>query len=210
MAWKKTQQKERDVVFEKNEVRLLAFAGSCREGSFNKKLVTIAAHGASNVGATVTVVDLKDYSLPVYDTDLESAQGLPDSAVALKNLMNGQDGFLIATPEYNSAITPLLKNMIDWTSRRASDQEPMMASWRGKAVGLMSASPGSLGGLRSLMMTREILANIGVLILPEQRAVSNAGEVFDEQGMLKDDATQKNIEQIGARLVKLIQRLKIV
>jgi chromate reductase, NAD(P)H dehydrogenase (quinone) len=197
------------MVFDRIDVRILAFAGSAREGSLNKKLVKIAAVGASNAGAIVTVIDLKDYPLPLYDADLESKEGMPQPARDLKKLMAERDGFLIATPEYNSAMTPLLKNMIDWCSRSASEDERPLNSWRGKVVGLMSASPGGLGGLRGLMMTRDVLSNLGLLILPEQRAVPQADRAFDDHGQLNDASLQKSIEQIGARTAGLIRRMKM-
>lgn len=196
-------------MFERIEVKILAFSGSSREGSLNKKLVNIASLGASNVGAAVTMLDLKDYPLPLFDADLEAREGLPKNVLVLKDLLKSHDGLLISTPEYNSGITPLLKNMIDWCSRPVDSQEQMLQSWRGKVAGLMSASPGALGGLRGLLMTRDILANMGLLILPEQRAVSKAGEAFDEKGQLKDVQLQKSIEQIGARTCALIRRMKM-
>ena len=97
--------------------KILAFAGSARKDSFNKKLVKIAAEGARAAGAEVTYLDFRDLPLPLYDEDLEAALGLPDNALKLKALMKAHQGFLIACPEYNSSITPLLKNAILLTER---------------------------------------------------------------------------------------------
>ncbi|HEV3119460.1 MAG TPA: NAD(P)H-dependent oxidoreductase [Gemmataceae bacterium] len=128
---------------------ILAFAGSPRKDSFNKRLVQIAASGARQAGATVTVIDLRDFPMPVFDQDLEAAQGQPETAKRLKNMMVAHDGFLISAPEYNSSITAVLKNTIDWVSRPVPNEPPLVA-YRGKAAALMSASPGALGGLRGL------------------------------------------------------------
>ena len=97
--------------------KILAFAGSARKDSLNKKLLKIAAAGAQTAGADVTLVDLADFELPLFNQDLESEQGMPEKAGEFKRLMIAHDGFLIASPEYNSAFSPLLKNTIDWASR---------------------------------------------------------------------------------------------
>jgi chromate reductase, NAD(P)H dehydrogenase (quinone) len=129
--------------------KILAFAGSARKESFNKKLANIAAEGAKNAGAEVTYLDFHDLPLPLYDEDLEALDGLPDNVLKLKSLMKAHDGFVIACPEYNSSITPLLKNVIDWASRPATD-EPPLACFTGKVALLMSASPRGLEGLHML------------------------------------------------------------
>ncbi|GKS67888.1 hypothetical protein YTPLAS73_14350 [Nitrosarchaeum sp.] len=105
--------------------KILAFAGSTRTESFNKKLVKIAAAGAKEAGADVTVIDLRDYPMPLYDEDLEKKDGLPSSTRKLKELMLSNHGFLISSPEYNSSISGVLKNTIDWTSRQGDDESPM-------------------------------------------------------------------------------------
>ena len=127
--------------------RILAFAGSTRRESFNKKLVAIAAQGAREAGAEVTLIDLKDFPLPLFDQDLEAEQGMPEIGKKLKKLFIDHDGLLIASPEYNSSFPAVLKNAIDWVSRPAPG-EPSLVAFRGKVATLMSASPGALGGLR--------------------------------------------------------------
>src|SRR5215471_4093780 len=136
--------------------RILAFAGSLRRESFNKKLVPIAVKGAREAGAEVTLIDLKDFPLPLFDQDLEAEQGMPQNGAKLKRLFIEHDGLLISSPEYNSSITGVLKNAIDWVSRPAPD-EPSLVAFRGKVATLMSASPGALGGLRGLVHLRSIL-----------------------------------------------------
>ena len=189
--------------------RILAFAGSMRRDSFNKRLVRIAADAAGRAGADVTVIDLKDYPLPIFDEDLEQESGAPEQAVRLKQLLVEHDGFLIASPEYNSSVTAVLKNAIDWASRGAEGEPPLLA-FRGKAAALMSASPGALGGLRGLVHLRAILGNIGVLVLPTQTAVPRAFEAFDDDGTLKDEKTRTNVEGLGSSLAELLQKFSAV
>lgn len=187
--------------------RILAFSGSLREGSFNRKLVVIAAAGARAAGAEVTELNLRDLPLPVYDADLEAAEGLPANAVKLKDLMGDHDGFLIASPEYNSSLTAALKNAIDWASRKAGD-EPPLAAFRGKTAAIMAASPGAVGGLRGLIHLRAILGNIQVLVLPDQKVIPHAHEAFDDDGSLRDPQQQQAVERIGARLAEVLGRLR--
>ncbi len=188
--------------------KILAFAGSTRTASFNKKLVKAAAEAARAAGAEVTLIDLRDYAMPLFDGDLEDAEGLPENAKKLKALMREQDGFLIASPEYNSSISGVLKNTIDWVSRAETDDEPSLAAFRGKAACLMSTSPGALGGLRGLVTVRSILGNIGVTVLPDQVAVPKAHEVFDEAGGLKDEKFAKQVAGLGTALVEFLKKHK--
>jgi NAD(P)H-dependent FMN reductase len=190
-----------------NPPKILAFAGSTREASFNKKLVQIAAEGARAAGAEVTYIDLRDLPMPLYDGDLETKQGLPENVQQFKQLMIEHRGLLIASPEYNSSITGVLKNAIDWASRSLPG-EPMLASFKDKVAALMSASPGALGGLRGLTHVRSILSNIGVLVLPEQQTISKAFEAFDGDGKLKDPKQQEAVEQLGSKLATVIAKLE--
>lgn len=186
--------------------KILAFAGSARKDSLNKKLVKIAAAGASEAGADVTVIDLRDFQMPIYDSDLEQREGLPQNALNLKELMLAHQGFLISSPEYNSSISSLLKNTIDWTSRQSGNDTPL-ACYKGKVAGIMSASPGGLGGLRGLVHVRSILENIGVLVIPEQVAVSKAHETFGDDGYLKNKDQEQQVKRIGAGVAKLLAAL---
>ncbi|MBD1866847.1 NAD(P)H-dependent oxidoreductase [Cyanobacteria bacterium FACHB-471] len=186
--------------------QILAFAGSARQASFNKKLVKIAAEGARAAGAEVTYLDFRDLPLPLYDEDLESAEGLPANVLQLKALMKSHQGFLISCPEYNSSITPLLKNAIDWASRPAPN-ESSLECFKDKVAVLMSTSPGGLGGLRCLFHVRSILSSIGVLVLPDQKAIANAFEAFDESDNLKDESQRIAIRQLGDKLVSVTAKL---
>jgi NAD(P)H-dependent FMN reductase len=159
------------------------------------------------MGAQVTLIDLKDFPLPVFDQDWEAEQGMPDNGVKLKKLFIDHDGLLIASPEYNSSITAVLKNAIDWVSRPAPGEPPLVA-FRGKVATLMSASPGALGGLRGLVHVRSILGNIGVIVLPDQIAVAKAQEAFQSDGSLTDPKQQAGIEALGKTLASFLMKLK--
>ncbi|MHA7646752.1 NADPH-dependent FMN reductase [Nitrosopumilus sp. S4] len=186
--------------------KILAFAGSTRTDSFNKKLVKIAAAGASEAGADVTVIDLRDFPMPLYDEDLEKKEGLPSSAIKLKELMSSHHGFLISSPEYNSSISGVLKNTIDWASRQGNDESPM-SCFKDKVAGIMSASPGGLGGLRGLVHVRAILENIGVMVIPNQVAISKANEAINLDGSMKNEKQEQQVKKIGADLAQILLKL---
>ncbi|MEH1951148.1 MAG: NAD(P)H-dependent oxidoreductase [Nostoc sp.] len=186
--------------------KILAFAGSTRIDSYNKKLVKIAAAGAKAAGAEVTYIDLRDLPLPLYDEDLEAQEGLPANARTFKDLLISHQGLLIASPEYNSSLTAVLKNAIDWASRPVPNEAPL-AAFAGKVASIMSTSPGALGGLRGLVHLRSILGNIKVLVLPDQIALPKAYEAFNADGTLKDPKQQQSIEQLGDGLTKILLKL---
>ena len=188
-------------------VKILAFAGSTRKESFNKKLVRIAALGATEAGAEISIVDLRDFPLPLFDEDLEAAEGQPENAKKFKKLMIEHDGFLLSSPEYNSSISGVLKNTIDWVSRPV-EGEPSLIAFSGKVVSLMSASPGALGGLRGLVHIRSILGSLGVIVLPEQTAVSNAYKAFSPDGSLVDERKNTKVIQLGRVLATTLKKLR--
>ena len=187
--------------------RILAFAGSTRRESFNRKLLKLAVQGAQQAGAQVTVVELADYPFPLFNEDDEAAGQKPTKVTELKQLFVEHDGILIASPEYNSSITPLLKNTLDWVSR-AAPGEPGLIAFQGKVAQLVSASPGALGGLRGLVHLRAILGNIGVIVLPAQIAVPKAHDEFQADGTLKNAKLQASVADLGAKLAGFITKLK--
>ena len=186
--------------------KILAFSGSARKQSFNQRLVKIAAAGAERAGAQITVINLADYPMPLFDQELEAKSGIPQNALALKRLLKGYDGFLIASPEYNSAFSSLLKNAIDWASRSEKSGEPPLIAYKGKTAAIMAASPGKLGGLRGLVFIRMLLANLGMLVLPNQIAVANAHQAFNDEGSLIDENQQKAVTALGEALCRAIAR----
>ena len=191
-----------------NQPKITAFAGSTRAGSFNRQLLAIAADAARAAGAEVTVVELRELALPLFDQDLEAVSGLPEGARKFKALLRASDGFLIASPEYNSSVTAVLKNAIDWASRAESDDEPPLAAFRGKSAALFAASPGALGGLRGLVHLRSILGNIGVLVLPDQVCIPVAHEAFDGAGKLKDERKTRQVAVLAKALAELAGKLQ--
>lgn len=180
--------------------RILAFAGSLRVASHNKRLARLAGNAARAAGADVTDLDLRDLPLPVFDQDLEAREGLPENAKKLKAALLAHDGLIIASPEYNSSISAALKNAIDWASRPERPGEPGLMCFADKVAALMSASTGALGGLRGLVHVRSILGNIKVLVLPEQIAIAKASDAFQADGTLKDAGQQATVERIAQRL----------
>ncbi len=188
--------------------KILVFAGSLRQDSYNKKLAKVAMRAAENAGAEVTYIDLNDYPLPIYQAEIEEKDGLPANALKIKELMWKNDGFIIASPEYNSSISGVLKNFIDWASRNASASEVYLSCFIDKVALILSASPGALGGLRGMVHLRSILENINTVVLPGQKAISNAGEAFDAEGNLKNSEQSKSVEDLCKKLVAVVTKLK--
>lgn len=187
--------------------KILVFAGSARKDSLNKKLAKAAAEMAGRLGVEVTFVDLADYPMPLYDGDLEASQGYPENMLKLYKLFKAADGLMVACPEYNSSITPLLKNTIDWLSR-PQEGEPRLGAFAGKVVGLMGTSPGAMGAMRVLRHVREIFGNIGCLVIPQQVGVPNGGNVFAADGSITDEATRLRLEEMLKAMVKTTRSIK--
>ncbi len=180
--------------------RILAFSGSARKASLNQQLVAFAAGVARQQGAEVTLLNLADFPMPLFNQDEEAEFGEPATVRELKALFVEHDALLIGSPEYNGLITPLLKNTLDWLSRRAGD-EPSMLAYKGKTAALLAASPGRLGGIRGLVHTRALLNNLGVLTLPKQAAIANAAAAFDADGKLVRESDIKLVDAVVETLV---------
>lgn len=189
-----------------SQARILAFAGSTRKASMNKRLVAAAAKSAELAGADVTLIDLADYPLPIFDQDYEAENGIPENATKLKQLFSDHNGLLIASPEYNGSLTALLKNVIDWLSRRA-EGEPMKAAFLGKTAAIMATSPGGLGGIRGLVHLRSILQDIGILVMPDQITLSEGHAAFNDDGSLNNERKQGSVDALAKGLVETIQKL---
>ena len=187
--------------------KILAFAGSARKESVNKNLVAIAARGAREAGASVTEIDLADYPMPLFDQDLEQEQGMPEHARRFKSLLINHDAFLIASPEYNSAFSPLLKNALDWASRREAADELALIAYKGKTAAIMAAAAAGYGGLRGLVFLRMLLANIGVTVLAAQQVVPHSPKAFNDDGSLIDQAKQQAVLDLGRELSTTVAKL---
>jgi NAD(P)H-dependent FMN reductase len=182
-------------------LRILAFSGSARRESLNRKFLASAVQFSREAGADVTLVDLNEYTLPLYHGDLEDAEGLPANAKKLIELIAKHDGLLIASPEYNSMISPLLKNTIDWCTR--DDENP----FAGKVAAVLSASPGAFGGIRSLQLAQQLLLKLGCHVVPLQTTLPHADKAFDASGNLTDSRGSKSVQSLAAALIKLTRQL---
>jgi chromate reductase len=183
--------------------RILAFSASARKESLNRKLLAAAVEAVRAAGGEVTLLDLNDYVLPLYHGDLEDASGLPANAVKLIGLITQHSALLIASPEYNSMFTPLLKNTIDWCTR--GDDNP----FEGKVAAVVSASPGALGGVRSLQLAQQLLLKLGCHVVPGQTFLPHADKAFDAQGALQEPHAQKAVQALAAALVRTVTRLAV-
>lgn len=188
------------------DLKIVAFAGSTRQNSFNKKLARIASNLCSEAGLHTTYIDLKFYPLPLYDGDLEEEIIAPEHALKLRQILQSNDGFIIACPEYNSSISGVLKNMIDWCSRPHLNEEPL-ACFKNKIIALLSASPGRLGGLRGLADTRKILSSLGSLVIPEQFALAEAHERLSLDGYLEKDSDHAEIQKVVNSFIHHVTKL---
>lgn len=171
---------------------VLVFAGSAREGSFNKKLAKYAAKQLAEKGVKHSFADLNDYQAPVYHGDLETESGIPKTMQQFKQLMKSHDAFLIVSPEYNGFVPPLLINTFSWCSRPEPGDTNLVAT-RGKFVGLMATSPGAMGGIRMLPRLREALSDLGAIVVPNPVAIGSGMSAFDEEGSLTDESNQKRV-----------------
>ncbi|HZZ20048.1 MAG TPA: NAD(P)H-dependent oxidoreductase [Opitutaceae bacterium] len=183
-------------------IRILAFAGSARRESFNRKFLAVAADAARAAGCEVTVIDLNEYELPLYHGDLEDKDGLPPNAARLITLITSHQGLLVASPEYNSMITPLLKNTIDWCTR--ADDNP----FESKVAAVISASPGALGAVRSLVMAQTLLMKLGCIVVPGQCHLANASKAFDGSGKLIEGRNVKSVEALVAKLFQITSKFR--
>ncbi len=182
---------------------VLAFAGSARSQSLNKQLIQYVATQLSDLDLNVTFKDLSDFQMPLYDGDLEEASGIPEAAVRFYDLLCSHDGFAIACPEYNSSITPLLKNTIDWATRPRSGESPLKA-FTGKSALLCAASPGALGGVRGLNHVSSILQSIGTLVVPIPVSVPSAHQVISASG-IGDERVAGMLNKLCARFANVLR-----
>jgi NAD(P)H-dependent FMN reductase len=186
--------------------RILAFGGSLRRDSFNQKLASIAAEGAREAGAEVTLIKLSDFPMPLFDQDFEAEHGMHPEAKRLKEIFLSHQGLLIASPEYNSGYSAALKNAIDWVSRAETPEEPPISALAGKSALIMATSPGGLGGLRGLVPLRMLLGNLGITLLPDQIAIPSAFQAFGPDGHLVDPKQEAKVKALGAALANYLRK----
>lgn len=183
--------------------KILFLSGSTRKGSFNSALAKTAYEIALAQNVDAEYIDLADYKMPLFNEDDESKNGIPDSALRLKQKFIDADGYFIASPEYNGSITPLLKNTLDWLSRASEENEVPLSAYSDKAAAIGGASPGGFGGMRALVPLRLLLSNLGVNMVGKQIAISAAHEAFDEAGKLKSERYQNMLEGIVKTLIRI-------
>ena len=190
-------------------MKLLVFAGSTRAQSLNRKLALAVAAMARAAGAEVTHIELGDYDIPMYNADLE-ARGTPPDVLKLKQLFFDHPAWIICTPEYNASYAALLKNTLDWLSSPVKG-DPVWADdmrfSRGKVVGVMSASPGALGGIRSQGHLVPLLFNLHCWVAPTTYALGRAQQAFDEQGQLVDEAARQRVQAVIDQVIGAASRL---
>lgn len=191
-------------------MKFLVFAGSTRTQSFNRRLAAVAAHMARDAGAEVTLLELADFDIPLYNADLETA-GTPADVIRLKEVLDAHPAWVICSPEYNGSYTALLKNTIDWASSPVSGHPVWGQGDRplaGKVVGMLSASNGRLGGLRAQSHLAPLLLNAQCWLAPQAYALSAAAEAFDAQGALRHAHDQAAVRAVVTQVLWAAQRLQ--
>ncbi len=187
-------------------IKILAFSGSARAKSYNQAVATATAKLAEGEQAQVTVVNLADYPMPLFNEDDEAERGTPPEAKAFKQLLMDHDAFIIASPEYNSSYPALLKNAIDWASRMEEGEKPLQV-FKGKTALILASSAGALGGMRVLVVLRMLLGNIGVHVIPSQKAIGKVNTLIDESGVLSDEKTLGQLQKLADELVQTTLKL---
>jgi NAD(P)H-dependent FMN reductase len=187
--------------------RLLVFAGSNRAGAYSGRTADVAQKELAMQGAEVTRISLADYPLPILDEDLEKDKGVPENALKLARQIAAHDGILIATPEYNGSIPPLLKNTIDWVSRVRRDGGRAVRPLAGKVAGLCSSSNGHFAGIRCINHLRAVLVRCQMEVVAPECSVPDGAEAFDESGNFRDERLSKSMEHLCRTLIETSRML---
>lgn len=190
-------------------VNLIFLSGSIRKNSFNSKLAKSAYNIGNNIdNVNAQFVNLAEYEMPIYNGDLEEESGLPENAKKLKEIFRNADGFFIASPEYNSSFSALLKNSLDWISRPHEENEPPLVAFSGKVAAISSASPGGFGGMRGLVPLRMMLENISTIVIPKQLAISSAHKEFDDSGNITNERYKTSLQDLVVNFADTAKRIK--
>lgn len=182
--------------------KILVFAGSIRAGAYSGRTADAAQKELALQGAEVTRISLADYPLPIMDEDLEAEHGVPEKAIGLARLFAANDGILIATPEYNGSIPPLLKNAIDWISRVRTDADRPLRPLPGRVVAICSSSEGHFAGIRSAAHLRAVLDHIQMDVIAPQCSVPKAGDAFDDDGAFREERLRRSMQHVCRSLVE--------
>lgn len=185
-------------------LKLLAFSGSVRADSYNKKALMLLIESLKGQGATVTYIDLADFPMPIYNGDLEDTKGLPENAKKLQDLIAAHDGFIIASPEYNGLPSPLLINAIDWASREVKgNANSGLNIFKDKPATIIAVSPGKSGGSRGMAVVSQFLTNIGVKVAPSGTTIPEVMQVFNEKGQVKDQMILAKINNQAKKFMQI-------
>lgn len=189
-----------------NKPKILAFAGSLRKDSYNKRVVKVAIEGAEKGGAEVTYINLEDYPLPMYNEDEHKGEGFPENAKKLQKVFGEHDGFLISSPEYNGSVPGGLKNVIDFVSRKTDDYE-MIEVFKGKVAAIMTASPGAFGGIRCLGHLRGVFSIMLTNVLPTEVAVGGVMKMFEgDSEEMQDEKMKGLLQDLGESLSDMLKK----
>lgn len=170
-------------------MKLLCFAASLREGSFNRRLLDLAARHLRAGGAELDVAPFRELVFEPYDADVQ-ARAMPEAVAAAGARIAAADGLVIASPEYNFSMPGVLKNTIDWLSRLRP------VPLRGRSCLLLAASRSQVGGIRGLWHLRQPITGLGVFVHPDMFALAKAQEAFADDGALKDEALGQRLERL--------------
>ncbi|MFE2090973.1 NADPH-dependent FMN reductase [Streptomyces sp. NPDC059460] len=180
-------------------VRVLVFGAARRAGSTNAQLASLASGLVAEAGAEIDMASMRDFDMPLYDGDVEAAEGLPAGALALCERIKRCDAFVISSPEYNGSVPGLLKNAIDWVSRVRPQP------FKTRHALLLSASPSLIGGNRGLWALRVPLEHLGTRVYPDMFSLPRAHEGFTEDGRLAHPEAQERLAEIISGFMQLVQ-----
>jgi len=168
--------------------RFLVLSASLREDSLNTKMAALAAASIEAQGGVAELVSIREFDSPSFDADVEEAQGLPAGAANFRDRLEASDAFVVASPEYNSSMPGVLKNLIDWVSRYRPQP------FNEKYGLLLSASPSMVGGNRGLWALRIPFEHLGARVYPDMFSLAQAHRAFDAGGHIADPALQERFD----------------
>ncbi|MFG2289510.1 NADPH-dependent FMN reductase [Streptomyces sp. NPDC048595] len=180
-------------------LRLLVLGAALRAESTNARLASLVAGILTDAGATVDLAAMREFDMPLYDGDLETAHGLPDGALALRDRLEWCDAFVLASPEYNASVPGVVKNAIDWVSRVRPQP------FKTKHALLVSASPSLVGGNRGLWALRVPLEHLGTRVYPDMFSLAGAHNGFAEDGQLADAGLQQRLGETVTAFLHLVE-----
>ena len=187
---------------ERTAVRFLVFCASLRQDSYNARLATLVAQVLGERGGVVDHGGMREFDAPPYNYDVESGDGLPAGIVEFCRRLEGNDAFIIVSPEYNASVPGVLKNAIDWASRKRP--QPFNA----RHALLLSASPSMIGGNRGLWALRIPLEHLGARVYPDMFSLAQADRAFAPDGRLADARLQRRLEATIEAFMDLAEATK--